>query len=299
MAFTSSSGRSPSIPMSPTTAPGRCRWSSVTTGRSPQRCSPSGQCFTGITGTPTTVNAGAAGFFRTAIDEAILTELEASGPGDRTPTERHGLVDDAWSLTVAGSLSAVDFLRLARALAGEDDLNVWQALATGLHGLDRLVEGTAADVLAAPSANSPVQPSPLSVSSRVPTTTTARSNSATLVRLLGTAGNDAEVIAAAQGAVDHAEASLGAAALTVVAHHGGQAEYDTIRCLARCDRSRHRDPQPTSARRLPLGRTRRATSRRHRRRHRAHPGRPVPDRPCTRGSNGRPTGLGFRHHQLG
>ena len=84
--------------------------------------------LTGITGTPTTVNAGAAGFFRTAIDEAILADLEASGPGDRTPTERHGLVDDAWALTVAGSLSAADFLRLAQALAGEDDLNVWQAL---------------------------------------------------------------------------------------------------------------------------------------------------------------------------
>ena len=55
------------------------------------------------------------------------------------------------------------------------------------------------------------------------------------------------------------------------------------RRLARCDRSRHRNPQPTSARRLPFGGTRRATSRRHRRRHRAHPGRPVPDRPCTRG----------------
>ena len=122
--------------------------------------------LTGSTGTPATVNAGAAGFFRTAIDEAILTELEANGPGDRTPTERHGIVDDAWSLTVAGSLSAADFLRLARALAGEDDLNVWQALATGLHGLDRLVEGTAADVLAGIIRNSPVQPSPPSVSSR-------------------------------------------------------------------------------------------------------------------------------------
>ena len=133
--------------------------------------------LTGITGTPTTVNAGAAGFFRTAIDEAILADLEASGPGDRTPTERHGLVDDAWALTVAGSLSAADFLRLARALAGEDDLNVWQALATGLHGLDRLVEGAAADVLASIIRELAGPTSPPSVSSRVPTTTTARSSS--------------------------------------------------------------------------------------------------------------------------
>ena len=155
--------------------------------------------LTGITGTPTTVNAGAAGFFRTAIDEAILTELEANGPGDRTPTERHGLVDDAWSLTVAGSLSAVDFLRLARALAGEDDLNVWQALATGLHGLDRLVEGTAADVLAG-IIRKLAGPTLASIGFE-PGADDDRTLElrATLVRLLGTAGNDAEVIAAAQG----------------------------------------------------------------------------------------------------
>ncbi|NDH96666.1 MAG: hypothetical protein EBZ17_04285, partial [Actinobacteria bacterium] len=186
--------------------------------------------LTGITGTPTTVNAGAAGFFRTAIDEAILAELEANGPGDRTPTERHGLVDDAWALTVAGSLSAVDFLRLARALAGEDDLNVWQALATGLHGLDRLVEGSAADVLAG-TIRELAGPALASIGFEPGAGDDDRTLElrATLVRLLGTAGNDAEVIAAAKGAVDHAEASLGAAALTVVAHHGGQAEYDTIR----------------------------------------------------------------------
>ena len=186
--------------------------------------------LTGITGTPTTVNAGAAGFFRTAIDEAILTELEANGPGDRAPTERHGLVDDAWSLTVAGSLSAVDFLRLARALAGEDDLNVWQALATGLHGLDRLVEGTAADVLAG-TIRELAGPALASIGFEPGADDDDRTLElrATLVRLLGTAGNDTEVVAAAQGAVDHPEASLGAAALTVVAHHGGQAEYDTIR----------------------------------------------------------------------
>ncbi|NDH24559.1 MAG: M1 family peptidase, partial [Actinobacteria bacterium] len=167
--------------------------------------------LTGITGTPTTVNAGAAGFFRTAIDEAILAELEANGPGDRTPTERHGLVDDAWALTVAGSLSAVDFLRLARALAGEDDLNVWQALATGLHGLDRLVEGSAADVLAG-TIRELAGPALASIGFEPGAGDDDRTLElrATLVRLLGTAGNDAEVIAAAKGAVDHAEASLGA-----------------------------------------------------------------------------------------
>ena len=186
--------------------------------------------LTGITGTPTTVNAGAAGVFRTAIDEAILADLEASGPGDRTPTERHGLVDDAWALTVAGSLSAADILRLARALAGEDDLNVWQALATGLHGLDRLVEGTAADVLAG-IIRELAFPTLASIGFEPGADDDDRTLElrATLVRLLGTAGNDAEVIAAAQGAVNHPDAALGAAALTVVAHHGGQAEYDTIR----------------------------------------------------------------------
>ncbi|MEO0494942.1 MAG: M1 family metallopeptidase [Actinomycetota bacterium] len=186
--------------------------------------------LTGVTGVPTTVNAGAAGFFRSAIDEALLVDLETNGPRDRTPTERHGLVDDAWALTVAGSLAAADFLRLARALAGEDDLNVWQALATGLHGLDRLVDGDAADTLAA-TIRSLAGPALAAIGFEPAADDTDRTLElrATLVRLLGTAGSHPEVIAAAADAVDHADASLGAAALTVVAHHGGEAEYDRIR----------------------------------------------------------------------
>ncbi|MEC7145700.1 MAG: ERAP1-like C-terminal domain-containing protein, partial [Actinomycetota bacterium] len=99
-----------------------------------------------------------------------------------------------------------------------------------LHGLDRLVEGAAADVLAS-IIRELAGPTLASIGFEPGADDDDRTLElrATLVRLIGTAGNDAEVIAAAQGAVNHPDASLGAAALTVVAHHGGQAEYDTIR----------------------------------------------------------------------
>ena len=74
------------------------------------------------------------------------------------------------------------------ALAGEDDLNVWQALATGLHGLDRLVEGTAADVLAGIVKLAGPTLASIGFEPGADDDRTLELR-ATLVRLLGTAGN--------------------------------------------------------------------------------------------------------------
>ena len=52
---------------------------------------------------------------------------------------------------------------------------------------------------------------------------------ATLVRLLGTAGEDEATITAARGALDADDASLAAAALTVVVHHGDADDFDRVR----------------------------------------------------------------------
>jgi aminopeptidase N len=51
---------------------------------------------------------------------------------------------------------------------------------------------------------------------------------ATLVRVLGTVGGSHTVIASAAEALDHDDASLAAAALTVMSHNGGEDEYDTV-----------------------------------------------------------------------
>ena len=63
-------------------------------------------------GTPVTLNSGASGFYRDEVGSGALAAVAAAGPGDRSASERHGLIDDAWAATLAGSLDAPAFLDL-------------------------------------------------------------------------------------------------------------------------------------------------------------------------------------------
>ncbi|MEM9467911.1 MAG: ERAP1-like C-terminal domain-containing protein [Actinomycetota bacterium] len=160
----------------------------------------------------------------------VLDELAAGGLAAQTPAERHGIVDDAWAATVGGHLSAPELLRLCDAFTGENDLNVWQALATALHGLDRLVDDDARPVLqeritalARPALDAiGFDPAPGDDDR-------TRELRATLVRLLGTAGADDATITACHDALDADDASLGAAALTVVVHNGDVDDFERVR----------------------------------------------------------------------
>ena len=186
--------------------------------------------LTGHTDLPATVNADAAGFYRTAIDSAAIDALAGGGLDQQTAAERHGIVDDAWSATVRGDLDAAEMLRLCETFAGENDLNVWQALATALNGLDRLVGPGGQPQLQARIVA--LAEPPLSAIGFDPHTTDddrTRELRATLVRLLGTAGGHAETIDACRASLDADDASLAAAALTVVAHHGSAEDFDLVR----------------------------------------------------------------------
>ena len=186
--------------------------------------------LTGFDAVPEAVNAGSSGFFRTAIDTPTIDTLVAGGLAQQTPAERHGIVDDAWAAVVGGHLASGELLRLCDAFADEDDLNVWQALATALHGLDRLVDGEAQTALqqritalARPALDA------IGFDSAPGDDDRTRELRATLVRLLGTAGEDEATITAARGALDADDASLAAAALTVVVHHGDADDFDRVR----------------------------------------------------------------------
>ncbi len=180
--------------------------------------------LTGITGAPLTVSEGASGFLRTAITIDALPD-----PDQLSPAERHSVVDDAWAACVAGALTAAEFLSLCRHFAGEDDLNVWQAISTGLHGLDRLVDDDTRPTLQA-AVRELAEPILAAVGSEpgVDDDDRTRELRATLVRVLGTVGGSHTVIASAAEALDHDDASLAAAALTVMSHNGGEDEYDTV-----------------------------------------------------------------------
>src|SRR5207344_3280820 len=89
------------------------------------------------------VNAGGNGFMRVAYDDALRARLTGEALTNLTVIDRYNLVDDAWNAVIAGRLAAADFLTFVEGFQSERDLAVWQAIAVGLRGLGRLVEGSA------------------------------------------------------------------------------------------------------------------------------------------------------------
>jgi len=89
------------------------------------------------------VNAGGHGFMRVAYDDTLRARLIGDTLTSLTVIDRYNLVDDAWNAVISGRLAAADFLGFVEAFQNERDLAVWQAIAVGLRGLGRLVDGPA------------------------------------------------------------------------------------------------------------------------------------------------------------
>ena len=79
------------------------------------------------------LNTGQAGFYRVAYSPELLEPLAAAVPS-LPPSDRAGLVADAFALAAAGHASTRGALMLVSALAhsGERDYTVWAAIASGL-----------------------------------------------------------------------------------------------------------------------------------------------------------------------
>ncbi|WP_426571661.1 M1 family metallopeptidase [Aquihabitans sp. McL0605] len=77
------------------------------------------------------------GFYRVELADAELATLAASALEVASPLERYGLVEDEWALILAGRGSVAGFLNLARSLANEEDLSVWQRTIGALGSLSR------------------------------------------------------------------------------------------------------------------------------------------------------------------
>ncbi len=89
---------------------------------------------------PVVVNAGGHGFYRVDYAEELRTRLDADVLATMTTLERYNLVDDAWSSTLAGRMSAVELLAFLDAFGDEPDYAVWQAIVIALRGLGRIVD---------------------------------------------------------------------------------------------------------------------------------------------------------------
>ena len=180
-----------------------------------------------------TLNSGASGFYRDDPGTEALAAIAAAGPGDRTAPERHGLVDDAWAATLAGTLDAPSFLDLVlRGFVAERDLTVWQAMAGALAHLRRLLDGEAdrrfceLAVSVSDAAASEVGLDPPAAGREDERTSELR---ATLVHLRGATADHAATIEACRQRLDHPDPTLAAAALSVVAAHGDAHDFARIR----------------------------------------------------------------------
>ena len=89
------------------------------------------------------VNAGGHGFMRVAYDDTLRARITGDTLEGLTVIDRYNLIDDAWNAVISGRLAAADFLSFVEAFHDNRDLAVWQAIAVGLRGLGRLVDGPA------------------------------------------------------------------------------------------------------------------------------------------------------------
>jgi len=191
-----------------------------------------GRTLTLAAAEPMTVNSGASGFYRDDLGAEALAAVASAGPGDRTTEERHGLVDDAWAATLAGSIDApalVDFV--LRGFVDERDLTVWQAIATTLAQVRRLLETEAAQrfcelvVAASGDAAADVGLDPPG-GGEDDRTSELR---ATLIMLRGAVADHTTTIEACHQRLDHPDPTLAAAALSVVAAHGDAEDFAWVR----------------------------------------------------------------------
>jgi puromycin-sensitive aminopeptidase len=94
---------------------------------------PLGSAFTSVL-----VNEGGHGFYRVRYDGALLDRLLARLPDGLAPIERFNLVNDTWATAVAGLVPLPQYLDMLTRLRGERDRNVWTAVLSSLHALNRV-----------------------------------------------------------------------------------------------------------------------------------------------------------------
>ena len=181
------------------------------------------------------VNAGGHAFFRVSYDDALRSRLTGDALRSLDTLERYNLVDDAWNAVIAGHLPATDLVTFLDGFADEREYAVWQAIVISLRGLGRLLDdaaftrlqqrvarlvGPALADLGDPAANE----SDLVGKLR-----------GLLTGALAVLGDDAATQARCRELYDQSEAEPGsvdpelvAAATSVVAATGGEAEYERM-----------------------------------------------------------------------
>jgi puromycin-sensitive aminopeptidase len=173
------------------------------------------------------VNEGGWGVYRVRYSSELLQVLP-----DLDALERFNLSSDTWASVLAGTTEVHDFLQLAKRLApSEDDPNVWSVLLDGLDLVERAVPAERRAHIRALVRDlcRPVFDR-LGWTARPEEPETAATLRATMVRALGTTGDDDEVRARAvelHSSADPAavDPDLAGALVAIVAQGGGEETY--------------------------------------------------------------------------
>ena len=86
------------------------------------------------------VNAGGHGFYRVRYGSDLLAALKPCWHDRLSAVERFNLVNDTWAATLAGLAPLADYLNLIDLVRDENDINVWTAVISSGHHLQRILD---------------------------------------------------------------------------------------------------------------------------------------------------------------
>lgn len=85
-------------------------------------------------------NHQGSGFYRVKLPTERLSNLGSSGVAHLPAVERFGIIDDTWSLTLAGETEISDLFALLAGYRDEDDISVWQRVLGAVGFVDHVAE---------------------------------------------------------------------------------------------------------------------------------------------------------------
>ncbi len=182
------------------------------------------------------LNEGGHGFYRVRYAPELLASL-TKNRDTLKPIERYGLVSDTWAATVAGLTPLAEFIKMARLLRDETDINVWRALIGAFGYLDMIATDAQRPAVAAAVCEI-VGPA----AARLGWTPTQGEDElqgqlrASLLNALGTIGEDRAVQARARELYDawqqdpvKADRDLQPAFVSILAHCGDASRYQQFK----------------------------------------------------------------------
>lgn len=191
------------------------------------------------------VNSGGSGFYRVVYDKALASALSAKVMENLSAIERFNLVNDAWACVRSGILATPDYIEMVKLFGAEEDPNVWAIITSSLGHLHSLVKDDHRKALAEVVRNL-IKPTVdrLGYSAKSDESVQSRQLRGSLIGVLGTIGDDAEVQKKAAELFSNwkadkqsVDSNVVPALVGILAHNGDEARYDEFFQLSQAAQS--------------------------------------------------------------